>query len=349
MSENNHKKHNMISGGKYLGRGTAGCIFRPHLKCVTLSNQKNSVGKVFNDEDEYNNELDMARIMQRIDLKNEFSIPIIASCEKIHYYRHNDEVSKCKLIEQKTPAFHYKQIIYKYGGQSLQHVMTSGKRNGNITNFCKIFLAFKPILLGIQKFNNRDPSPNVVHLDIKPHNIMLLRSKLYLIDYGLLSAHDEIYQSNRVQILSSDYPWYPPEFKAYVFKNSGEFDKLFKRVNDNFINVEPVIGKAIVTILKMTPQKDFEAFYNSKVPKKQYIDYANKIDVYSLGIVLLQLYLWSNYHRKTYTRPSKYNRVKGLIIELLKGMIQFDPRNRMSIQQVLNKYNQIEAVLQNEH
>ena len=347
MSETNSKKYKTISGGKYLGRGTAGCIFRPHLKCVNVNNQKNSVGKVFNDEDDYTNELDMARIMQRIDTKNDFSIPIISSCDGIHYYRHNDEVSKCKLLNLNNPPSNYKQIIYKYGGQSLEQVMSNGKRTGNITNFCKIFLAFKPILLGIQKFNNRAPSPNVAHLDIKPHNIMLLRSKLYLIDYGLLSAHDEIYQTNRTHILSSDYPWYPPEFKAFVFKNAGDYDKLFKRINDNFVNVEPVVGKAIVTILKMTPKKDFEAFYNSKVPKKEYIDYANKIDVYSLGIVLLQLYLWSNYHGKQYSRPSKYNTIKGHVIDLLKGMIQFDPRNRMSIEQVINKYSEIELLMQN--
>lgn len=347
MSENNNNTHKLVSGGKYLGRGTAGCIFKPHLKCATVSNQKNSIGKVFNDEDEYNNELDMARIMERIDSKHEFSIPIIASCDGIHYYRHNDEVSRCKLLSLNHPPSYYKQIIYKYGGQSLEEIMSNGKRIGNITNFCKLFLAFKPILLGIQKFNNRDPSPNIVHLDIKPHNIMLLRSKLYLIDYGLLSAHDEIYQANRTQILTSDYPWYPPEFKSYTFKNTGDYDKLFKRINDNFVNVDPVLGKAITTTLKMTPKKDFETFYNSKIPKKQYIEYAHKIDVYSLGVVLLQLYLWSNYHRKQYSRPSKYSRVKGLVIELLKGMIQFDPRHRMSIEQVITKYNEIEVLLRN--
>lgn len=345
MTEQNKKENNVRSGGKYLGKGSEGCIFRPHLKCINQSNKKNSVGKVFNDDEKYNNELDMARIMERVDVNNNFSIPIIAACDGIQYYRHNDEVSKCKLIDMSIPPSNFKQIIYKYGGQSLQQIMSSDTRTGNITNFCKLFLAFKPILLGIQKFNNRDPSPNIVHLDIKPHNILLLRSKLYLIDYGLLSAHDEIYQTNRTHILSSDYPWYPPEFKAYLFK--GDYDKLFKRINDNFVNVDPVIGKAIVSALKMTPKKDFEGFYNSKIPKKQYIEYANKIDVYSLGIVLLQLYLWSNYHRKTYTRPSKYNTIKGHVIELLKGMIEFDPRKRMSIEQVINKYNEIEALMRN--
>lgn len=330
-------------GGKYIGRGSAGCIFRPHLKCTTVSNKKNSVGKVFNDEDEYDNELEMARIMQRIDDKNEFTIPVITSCDGIQYYRHNDEVFKCKLIDSNVPLSTYKQIIYKYGGQSLHKMMSSDNRVGNIKNFCKLFLAFKPIILGIKKFNSRAPSPNVVHLDIKPQNIMLLRTKLYLIDYGLLSAHQEIYQNDRTHLLASDYPWYPPEFKAYVFK--GDYDKLFKRINDNFVHVDPQIGRAITTILKMNPKKDFEAFYNSKFPKKQYINFAEKIDVYSVGIVLLQLYVWSGYHKKQYTRPCKYHNIKLEVIELLKGMIQFDPRNRMSIDQVITKYNQIETLL----
>ncbi len=341
MTDNSSNKH----GGKYLGRGTAGCIFRPHLKCITETNKKNSVGKVFNDEEFYNNELDMARIMQRIDDKNEFSIPIIANCDGLHYYRHNDEVSKCKLLDKNVPLSNYKQIIYKYGGKSLENVISSDTRVPSIKNFCKILLAFEPILEGIKKFNSRDPSPNVVHLDIKPHNIMLLRSKLYLIDYGLLSAHQEIYQPSRTNILATDYPWYPPEFKAYIFK--GDYDKLFNRINDNFVNVEPEVGRAITTMLKMNPKKDFEAFFNSKIPKKQYVNYADKIDVYSLGIVLLQLYIWSNYHKRTYTRHSKYQNVKNRIIELLKGMIQFDPRNRLSINEVLKKYKQIKDTLLN--
>ena len=340
MTDNNSIIKN---GGRYLGRGTAGCIFRPHLKCVTESNKKNSIGKVFNDENDYNNELDMARIMQRIDDKQQFSIPIIASCDRLHYFRHNDEVSKCKLLDTNAPLSKYKQIIYKYGGKSLDNVMASDTRVGNIKNFCKILLAFEPILKGIEKFNSRNPNPNVVHLDIKPHNIMLLRSKLYLIDYGLLSAHQEIYQTNRTHLLSSDYPWYPPEFKAYIFK--GEYDKLFDRINDNFVKIEPQVGRAITTVLKMDPKKDFEAFFNSKIPKKQYVNYADKIDVYSLGIVLLQLYLWSNYHKRSYTRHSKYQDIKSRIIDLLKGMIQFDPRNRLSINEVLKKYKQIKDTI----
>jgi serine/threonine protein kinase len=335
------------NGGKYLGRGTAGCIFRPHLKCVSLSNKKNSVGKVFVDKDEYENELEMVRIMERIDPNNEFTIPSLGTCNGIHYYRHNDEVSKCKtIINTINDKDNIDQIIYKYGGKSLYDVMNGlTTHQGSIKNFLKLMLLFKPILLGIQKFNNRSPSPNVVHLDIKPHNIMLLRSKMYLIDYGLLSAHDEVYNKNRLHILSSDYPWYPPEFKAFTFPPKADYDKLFERINDNFVKVEPKIGTAISTTLKMNPKKDFVSFFNTKLAKKDYINYADKIDIYSLGIVLLQLYLWSGYHKKVYSRPSKYHNIKLNVIELIKGMIQFDPRNRYNIEQVINKFNEISVLL----
>jgi serine/threonine protein kinase len=226
--------------------------------------------------------------------------------------------------------------------------MHSGTRAGSITNFIKIFNLLEPILEGIQTFNNRHPSPSIVHLDIKPQNILLLRSKLYLIDYGLLSAHDEVYANNRTHILSSDYPWYPPEFKAYAYPTKGgSYDKLFSRINDNFANIEPEIGQAIVTVLKMNPKKDFEAFYKQNTSKKRYIQFADKIDIYSLGIVLFQLYLWSGYHQRRYQRPalSKYATIRTEVIELIKGMIQFDPTRRLTITQALKQYRQIKAMM----
>jgi serine/threonine protein kinase len=338
-------KDNNQSAGKYVGKGIAGCIFRPHLKCQTVSNKKNSIGKVFDDHEEYDNELQMARIIERIDPDFKFSIPILGTCDNLHYYRHNDEVSKCSLIDNKHRPQDYKQIIYKYGGKSLQDTMTSEFRVGSITNFIKIFSMLEPVLEGISKFNSRNPSPNVVHLDIKPHNMLVLRSKLYLIDFGLLSAHDEVYTKHRNHILSSDYPWYPPEFKAYVYPSSGGYDKLISRINDNYAKVEPEVGKAIVNVLKMDPKKDFEGFVNDKVAKKDYIKFADKIDVFSLGIVLLQLLLWSGYHKRKYSRPSKYSVIQPHVISLIKGMIQFDPRQRMTIQQVLQKYRDIIALL----
>lgn len=340
-------------GGKYLGRGTAGCIFKPHLKCTNVSNKKNSVGKVFNDGDDYENELQMARIMERIDPKGEFSIPIIANCEGIHYYRHNDEVSRCKLISPSKPPTDYKQIIYKYGGTSLHDIMT--KQQGTIQRFIKLFIRMEPILEGLKKFNGRSPNaPNVVHFDIKPHNILSLRSKVYLIDFGLLSTHEEVYSKYTTHILASDYPWYPPEFKVYLFSSSSsktnqDFNKLFNRVQDNFMKVEPYIANAITTVLRTDVKQELQAFYNDRVPKKEYTQsFANKVDIYSLGIVLLQLYLWSGYHKKKYSersRPSKYSVARDQITELIKGMIAFDPRKRLTIDQVLARHKSIKEHL----
>ena len=332
------------TGGEYVGEGMTGCIFRPHLKCINVSNKRNSVGKVFGDNDEYDNELQMTRIVARIDPHGEFTVPVISSCDSLHYYRHNDEVSKCKLMTNDRQPNEYKQIIYKYGGTSLQKLMT--KHKGSISRFIKLFTRLEPIMQGIKKFNTRTPNaPNVVHLDIKPHNILSLRSKLYLIDFGLLSAHDEIYTKNTTNILTSDYPWYPPEFKVFLFPTKGNFITLFKRVQDNFVNVEPYIANAIVTTLHVDVKHDLERFFNDKVPKKDFNQYASKIDIYALGIVLLQLFLWSGYHNKRYSRPSKYSSIRGEITELIKGMICFDPRQRYTIEQALEHFRRIKQHL----
>jgi hypothetical protein len=50
-----------------------------------------------------------------------------------------------------------------------------------------------------------------------------------------------------------------------IFKGDYYYE-LFKRIRDNFVNVEPEIGKAITTILKMNPRKEFESFYHSNIP-----------------------------------------------------------------------------------
>jgi serine/threonine protein kinase len=78
------------------------------------------------------------------------------------------------------------------------------------------------------------------------------------------------------------------------------------------------------------------------VPQKQYVEVcASKIDVYSLGFVILDLYLWSEYHEQVYKTNSPKAVIREMVINLIRGMVHFDPRRRSSSDDALAQLDDI--------
>jgi serine/threonine protein kinase len=319
----------MYNGGKYIASGIYGCTFYPHLKCIDVSNKKNTVGKVFSDTNDYELELDiMKQIKKDIDPTNKFTVPFHESCG-VHYYRKTDEASTCLHLDQENPRLH-KQILYGYGGKALSNKLTT---TGNIKGFLGMLPHFIPIFEGLVKFNQY----KIVHLDIKTDNILMLKSKLFIIDFGMMQSEKEIYTKNNLRVLLHDCSWYPPEFKVFLYKNNNGFENLFKRVSDNFQGSSQIIAKSMATVLKMKSKDDLQRFFTDDVPKKDFKQYASKIDVYSIGIVIFKLYLWSGFHKKSYKRKTKNVVIREHLVDMIQNMICFDPRNRMTSQEALDK------------
>jgi serine/threonine protein kinase len=324
-------------GGKFLASGAYGCIYYPHLKCKDINNIKNSVGKVFADVNAYEAELDIVKgIQKHVDPTNKFTVSMLDSCE-VQYYRKTDEIKKCVLMEQESKPSDFKQIIYKYAGTSLQSMLSNKKAKGSKVKFIKLFRMLGPIIEGLTKMNNK----KLVHCDIKPDNLMVIKNKMHLIDFGILCQDDEVFTKERINILVSDYIWFPPEFKSYYFRNSNGYDKLFKRITDNFTGYSD-IANSLYNVLRMNPKNDFEAFFKDKVSKKEYLEsFASKVDTYSLGMVILSLYVWSGFDKQKYKRQCTSSKARTMILDMVRGMVQFDPRKRLSAQQVLIQYSNI--------
>lgn len=312
----------MQRGGKYMASGIYGCTFNPHLKCIDVSNKKNTIGKVFSDQDEHDAELYvMQQIKKDIDPLNKFTVPFYGSCD-VHYYRKTDGASTCTHLDQSNPRQH-KQLLYAYGGKPLSAKL---EKQGSIDKLLKVLPKFLPLLEGLVKFNKY----GIVHLDLKTDNILIHKSNLYLIDFGIMQSEKDIFTNKNVRVLLHDCSWYPPEFKVFLFKKANGFDKLFKRVSDNFQGSNQDVAKGLTNTLKLNLKDDLEAFFNDDPPKKEFKKYASKVDVYSLGILLFKLYLWSGFHKKTYKRPTVKTTIKEKLVELLRGMVQFDPRKRLT-------------------
>lgn len=325
-------------GGKFINSGSYGCVFKPHLKCKDVNNIPNSVGKVFDRLKDFEEEYKIAtRIRKDIDPEGEFTVPMLASCN-VQYMRKTDQFSKCDLAKPSMKPSDYKQIIYPNAGKDIDSILENETpMRGSATTFLKLLVAFRPILDGLTRLTDKQ----LIHNDIKSNNIMYKKGRLFLIDFGELIHHEELFTRMMVPNFVDDIYWYPPECKAFIHPRSEGSDALYRKVMNNFKGFRFIV-RALVTHLRMNPMADLQSFYNAQVPQKQYKDVcAPKVDVYAIGLVILQLYLWSEFHEQIYKTNSPKAVIREMVLNLIRGMVNFDPRRRSSSTEALAQLDDI--------
>lgn len=194
------------------------------------------------------------------------------------------------------------QLIYKNGGKDLYDYISEN----NPKNFKDIYKNLKYICYGIKTLLDN----HKVHQDIKLENIVYDGKKLYLIDFGLMDKTSGIYKNK--SFLKYEYLAFPPEYKRYVYD---------KNYQSYFLN--HLESKSIFYFIKKHIYPDYKEDLTILKEKPTYP--TDKIDIYSLGMVLAQLYRWSNKENKK-------------IAYIIKNMIRFDPSKRWNIHQVLEHF-----------
>lgn len=301
----------------FLASGSYGCLYKPHLKCTKLDTISkipgSTVGKIFGEEEDYRAEKKLSAWIQKIDPKHEFTLPYLGHC--MAEVKSKDALA-CEHIDLVNNVDYYQQIIHKYGGKDLLRIMKVKK--GSDAMFKQYINILLPIIRGVQKINQL----KYAHLDIKPDNILFDGKKMYLIDFGLLKSHKSIYVKNNNYILSHNYPFYPPEFKAYVNTSLKEFVTSFYA---NFYYTFTLKGGRKVNISNAFSEyidySEDEQRNDLRELFKKKRKFSNKIDTYSLGILLLLLYIWCGVSDKRYA-------------ELIKNCLCFDPTKRFTLKKL---------------
>jgi serine/threonine protein kinase len=172
---------------------------------------------------------------------------------------------------------------------TLRHYIDNLMHNDDILTRCKYF---NDIIKGIQYLHNN----NIIHRDIKPSNIMFKGGHIKICDFGLSRyIHIDTNNSNRTVIKARVHE--QAQDHNIIFFDEENNNKIIVKGDDNDksnnLSLTCDVGSSI---------------YRAPELEKEYKYYNNKIDVYSLGIIFIEMLLIS-YN----TQHEKYKYITAII------------------------------------
>ena len=302
---------------RYLSEGSYGCVIKPGIKCIKKI-KKDTISKYFIDKKEWLNELKNNKIINKF-LKKEHIVKLIDYCSTIK--KEKILIENCKLLNKKTKYIY--NIIYEYAGIDLHNLISKKIK------FKQIFLKFDTIFETVKLLSDN----NYIHFDIRLPNIVLKNKRLKLIDYGLMKNKNiESKYLNKLKKIKLYY--LPPEF------NNDNLNYLYIRIikllqkNNSIISYNKKKRKQIILIIN---------FILNKLKNKnkiQKID-TNKIDIYMIGIVLLELLIMLNIKNNLDLSDNEYN----LILKFIKKLIEPNNKKRYSVDKAYSSYKKLNKFL----
>lgn len=333
-------------GGKLINSSSHSCVFRPNLTITKKDKSKNKISKiVFKPSDR---EYQINKLIKNIKGHNNYynilhRIPNISYSE-IKKQEKDIDVCLNKFKLNKEDIFESELFTGKWiKGGNLQEYFNKKFKTNNIKNIEKEFLnmmdKFINVFVGIIILNEN----NIVHLDIKPGNIMVDDNTFKIIDFGLSSTLDDIdhfkqraYKESQTDRL---YIWYPPAFLLSQL-DLDELIETEKYINNyNFDNYKSnsYVYNNIRKFYKQNTNRTYIQpleFYKVKYTKNKSKEEIDKkfrceldtIDTYSLGMIFP--YLFEKKNLLKYVNSSDILRP---FFELFKLMINPEVSRRIRI------------------
>lgn len=344
-------KHNSV----ILGQGSFGCVIKPSPKCekelITIRNDNinDTVAKIYTSTDasiekSITTEVDIAKTLAKWDTKNQyFVIPIKLCLNKRESLLPFNAFHKCEDIPLKQDNF--KLLIMEYEGKDIIELLTSYKKKYQSKLPIKIWISLlNNILKGVEVLIKHE----YIHQDIKPDNVTYSSSTnvLKLLDFGLSKSFSDVYTENNKRLkhyyfvypfeylLMNDYLFekgyqkYSKDTNHYIFENSWN-EYLYGFGYTSYINYIKYIP---IDEIKNKTKKEIDLYLkNPENYYKHILNYKNKIDIYGIGMMCIDIDHYLDFSELTEIQKEKYK-------NFVRGLVDIHPNTRFTIQQALQVY-----------
>tara|TARA_A100001015_G_scaffold126583_1_gene140264 strand:- start:4211 stop:5275 length:1065 start_codon:yes stop_codon:yes gene_type:complete len=348
-----------------LIKGSSGCIFRPNIPCENSKKKrtKKKVSKLFIKK---NKEYKIGLKVKKIKGYSKWTILWESICKSPEYIKlvENTGIKECLLSQNFKPdsiPSNYKFTLYQgeYGGETIDKynkkffkLKTFNSEKEFIKSFKKIFKLLDGVFYGLTQLNKH----GICHHDINSRNILIKNNKSYIIDYDislimkkldsnsfLINRMNEEFHNYRI------YEIYPYEYIYYPLKDEEEILKEQENIElyQNRLNYYEIYEPIHVKLFKNnTDELRFENLEDKllNINKPDLTDLISKIDVYSLGMTILILFIdRCGEHNININECIRLFRLKDLkpYMELIRDMVKYDYRDRIDIHTAYERYQNL--------
>lgn len=336
------------TGGELVSQGTYGCVFRPALQCPDdTKSPKDTVSKVMLTR-EAEKEMAENNAINAIDSRNIYHLPPPKMCDFLGRHYMEPGMDDCNAIKRDSTDT-VSLLQYKDGGKSLDLFLNYdffSKMKGLYQY--KFLYRFYYLIYGLNEMNEN----NYIHNDIKLQNIVINEDtlKMNYIDFGLASTFATLLK-NPYKRYMFGYFAYPAEtllLVPTVFNSikSGKHVYSFKSMK-NYYNQSyaPTVDKYYVkngSLYAPTWSEELQSKYIEDIKGTTYKDFSNEmiksIDVFSLGLVLLQCYIFMNRGRYNISEKPMQSELLSYTYSLISFMTKPYYKDRFTAAQCLDYY-----------
>lgn len=219
--------HNYIyNGGKFLAKGSFGCVYKPALKCKDNPKRLDGYVSKIMRKDHAEIEIEEQKEIDKIDPNYYYHLKIGESCIPDVPDKQNDnKLADCTLMGRDLNTYansknidklqeDYQIVHLEDGGMGLDEWMknTNNVKKFKDVKFCETMLYnFTRIIYALDEFNQH----KMGHFDIKAGNIVYndKTNRFNLIDFGFLSAYNDF--TKKIRNWGISY-WVNPIERAFV-------------------------------------------------------------------------------------------------------------------------------------